>query len=233
MIQALWRSIYTTLNPGKHYRSPKEIEDAINYGAILPYFFELKGNLIQYRQNNPKAMINFQETDAAYYALKDFYVRKSGDLPAPSNTLDITNQLDGKNVEDLTYMLVKDAESGRLSQVTILPDNQYQTIIENRVIGKNSIYARYPVGNVYTFNKNISYFEIGYLFTPTLVKIVTDENQTDELGIPELLDGTVDSEWSDSQVPFLLLRTLMHLGININNPQLMQMAAPLINKVEG
>jgi len=230
MLEQLISTIFTYLNAGGYYKSALEIQNAINTAQIQLYK-KLRGNLADYAPGRPKSAVNFQETIVTSDSLTELYrtnVYLSASPTANMNSIDLNNP----NLELFDLLLSLEicyTANGPFYPVNIVPDNQYLMMINNTVIYPNAAKASLrPIGRM---NGNLKWdvyptylhANVRYLKMPRNVQFDLQDNPNSS--VPNVVPGFVDTEFSKDKFNNLLFLTLENLGININNPVIVQSSA--------
>lgn len=226
MLPRLVSTIYTYLNAGGYYKTALEIKNAINTAQIQLYK-KLRGNLAEYGPSRPKALINFEETNATSDSLSELY-RVYTDFSTGNLITLVPN--DNRTIDLVQVIEINYVQSGEFYPVNIVPDNQYLMMLDNKVLYPSGVtQVKRPLARLNGFLSYEVYPGLFFSYRARVLTLPTDvdfqvvDNGVDE--VPVVLPGYIDTDWTQDKFNNLLFLTLNGLGFNLSNGVLIQASA--------
>lgn len=213
-------NVYNAINAGSYFRSTTEMQSAISL-ANTQLYQKFRGNMAQHQKNSPKAVLNFGETTITLDSLAELYRVYFNN----TNPLAITSN-DNQVVDIVESIELQYAFNGPFYSAQIVPDNQYNTMNQNKVIPPAE---EFPRGRLFS----LLTYEIvpnNYINAMSRVLVLPREpvfTLADSGGPIPTITINQDVMWTQEKIPALVMLTIQNLGFTLQNGVLIQGAASL------
>lgn len=213
-------NVYNAINAGSYFRSTTEMQSAISL-ANTQLYQKFRGNMAQYQKNSPKAVLNFGETTITLDSLAELYRVYFNN----TNPLAITSN-DNQVVDIVESIELQYAFNGPFYSAQIVPDNQYNTMNQNKVIPPAEEFPRGRLFSLLTYE----IIPNNYINAMSRVLVLPKEpvfTLTDTGGPIPTITVQQDFVWTEEKIPALVMLTIQNLGFTLQNGVLIQGAASL------
>jgi hypothetical protein len=213
-------NVYNAINAGSYFRSTTEMQSAISL-ANTQLYQKFRGNMAQHQKNSPKAILNFGETTITLDSLAELYRVYFNN----ANPLAITSN-DNQVVDIVESIELQYALNGPFYSAQIVPDNQYNTMNQNKVIPPAE---EFPRGRLFSL---LTYEIVPNTYINAMSRVLVLPREpiftlTDSGGPIPQIGVQQDVMWTQEKIPALVMLTIQNLGFTLQNGVLIQGAASL------